>query len=236
VPGRRRTSWKRCAVTSCARRWPWRGDGEHRRPDALPLLTAMARRLHGARVGAAGAVGAARRPRVATAAPVARVSRGPRPAGPLASGPRADAVPGRRAAGGAGLALLALGAAPTPGVCARGLGLSALRRPAADPRGGDGVPRRAPAPRGARAGAPAACLGRLTRRRARLPRAAARPVCSAPVRRSRRRPLCRLRTPCRPRWRRAIVPLPRPRGPARGADGGRGPATGSEKRGEEFLA
>jgi hypothetical protein len=63
--------------------------------------------------------------------------------------------------------VVALGPAPWPGVCDPGPGLSALRRPAADPGGGDGAARGATAPCGARArrraAARAASLGRLTR-------------------------------------------------------------------------
>jgi pimeloyl-ACP methyl ester carboxylesterase len=66
--------------------------------------------------------------------------------------PGVGAVPGRRAGGGAGLLPLALGPAPAPGVRVRGPGLSALRRPAADPRGGDRAPRGPAAARRAGAG------------------------------------------------------------------------------------
>ena len=96
--------------------------------------------------------------------PVAGVSRVLAPQARSASGPRADAVPGRRVAGGAGLAPLVLGAAPAPGVCARGPGLSALRRPAADPRGGDRAPRGPGAARRAGAGRYAAAPGAVTAR------------------------------------------------------------------------
>ena len=100
---------------------------------------------------------------------------------------------------------LALGAAPAPGVCARGPGLSALRRPAADPRGGDRAPRGPGAARRAAAGRYAAaprCRHRpVTRRRSQRPRGrgspalpAVRPgvsatssgVCSAPAARAAR--------------------------------------------------
>ena len=116
---------------------------------------------------------------------------GSSPRGPVGERPSCRRRPRPRAAGGAGLAPLALGAAPAPGVCARGPGLSALRRPAADPRGGDRAPRGPGAARRAGAGRYAAaprCRHRpVTRRRSQRPRGrgspalpAARPGVSAP--------------------------------------------------------
>ena len=94
------------------------------------------------------------------------------------SGHRAAACAGRRTGGGARSTPL-VGATPPPGVRDRGPGLSPLRRPAADPRRGDGAPRGAPAPRGARArrraAAGAARPRRLTCARSRPPPAATVP-------------------------------------------------------------
>ena len=178
------TSSSAWCATSCAPRWHVERLTES---PGGPLRYQFRRAWHdGSTALAVGSAGVARtlgRPGAATAAPVAGVSRGPRPAGPLASGHRADAVPGRRAAGGAGLAPLALGAAPAPGVCARGPGLSALRRPAADPRGGDRAPRGPAAARRAGAGRYAAaprCRHRpVTRRRSQRPRGRGSPALPA---------------------------------------------------------
>ena len=178
-------------------------DGEHRRAAALPLPTAVARRLHGARVGAAGAVGAARRPRAAAAPAVARVSRAARPARRMEIDDR-PAARARRRARGRRRALsetVAVGAAPPPGVRDRGPGVRPLRGPAADPGRGDRPPRRAPRARrprpGREAAAGAARPRRLTRARSRPSPGAAVPSvrrAGGGFRPSRADP----RRPCRP--------------------------------------
>jgi hypothetical protein len=147
------------------------------------------------------------------------------------------------AAGGVRPTPLAVGPAPAPGVRDRGPGLSPLRRPAADPRRGDGARRGAPAPRGARArrraAAGAARPRRLTCARSRPPPAATVPPGGRP-------PVCppglsvgfRASSPDlpppladqpAPRYRSGAPPAPRAR------ERGTGRGAGTQKRALDFL-
>ena len=98
-------AWRR-EVPSAAALWRPATPGSPRSERAGPCRSPAPRRS----VGAAGAVGAARRPRAAAPPALARVPRAPRPAGLLAIRPRAKATAGRRAGGGGACpATLALG-------------------------------------------------------------------------------------------------------------------------------